>query len=112
MFTKFMNWLVGVTVERNRGKGEYCLTCCYFADHHNPDDSPHEVDGYCCYDFVKGNTWNEYGGHWSHSKSWCGSWEKDDGENGWYPKENPFHSQAFLELSEAERAVSPSASEA
>ena len=62
--------------EPSKETGEHacCKNCIYFADHSDPEDDPDEVDGYCTYDFVN-KVPNEYGGHWTHSKSWCGSHE-------------------------------------
>ena len=68
---------------RVRESGQSCLNCVHFADHFDPDEDPEEVDGYCCYDHDVGNRWNEYGGHWTHSESWCSEWELYDGTNGW-----------------------------
>src|SRR5262245_61533996 len=68
-----------------------CLSCRHFSDNFDPEDDPDEVDGYCCelvdrLGLLEALKINGYGGHFTHSRSWCSSWELDDGTNGWQPK--------------------------
>lgn len=59
-----------------------CASCRHFSDHSQPDDDPDEPNGYCCHDFTMGVVSNEYGGHWTHSASWCRDWSAG---NDWKP---------------------------
>lgn len=68
-----------------RVPGQSCQNCRYFIDYTDPDDDPDEVNGYCSFDYVNNRLHiNPYGGHWTHSKSWCRDWE--GGEAIWQPE--------------------------
>ena len=74
-----LGWIVTTRVEPRRA-GESCTNCCHFADHSSDDDLPDEPNGYCCVLVDKlgldaALKINEYGGHWTHSGSWCSEWE-------------------------------------
>jgi hypothetical protein len=47
MLRKLLDWLVSVTVERQRLPGQSCESCCHFIDYRDPEDDPEEVNGYC-----------------------------------------------------------------
>lgn len=72
-----LSWLRPKAIERE--PHQKCATCAHFADHSNPEDDPNEVNGYCCHPNHrhKSSPHYEYGGHWTHSESWCQLWEKD-----------------------------------
>lgn len=62
--------------ERSRPDGESCKNC-RFVDDYSDTEPADEANAYCTRDFVKtGFTVNEYGGHWTHTDSWCDGWEK------------------------------------
>lgn len=77
---KLLDWLLHKAMERKRLPGQACLTCRHF-DYCDPDAEPDEVDGYCCHPYHSDpskSPHHKYGGHWTHSESWCEWWEQKD----------------------------------
>lgn len=91
MFKKLLAWFSAARPSRRRGLGESCTSCRYFIDYTEPPD---DMLGYCSFDYVNKNTWNEYGGHWTHAKEWCREWE--GGEPYWRRNDEPKANDGIL----------------
>jgi hypothetical protein len=73
-----MWWWIRRLVRDRQRANQRCSNCCHFQDWTDLADDPDDVNGYCCHpghsDPKRSPHW-EYGGHWTHSASWCGWWD-------------------------------------
>ena len=83
--------------------GQICYSCCHFIDYFDPTEDPEDCDGYCSADLALGRD-SEYGGHWTHSESWCRDWSLFTGDNGWGTRSEKRSADKTAAL-EARRAI-------